>query len=62
MIRVNIETPEINIGKTTVGGGNWVANYWVVRLLDEVVRGLDKATPDSGYNVRKNLIERLSQL
>ena len=61
MIRVSIETPVVNVGKTSPGGQNWVPNYWVVQLLNNVVRALDMATPNEGYKVREHLIEELSR-
>ncbi len=52
MIKVSIETPVVNIGKQCPGGDNWVPNYWVVQLLNDVVRALDMATPKEGYAER----------
>ncbi len=61
MIRVTVETPEINVGKTCPGGDNWVPNYWVVKMIDDVVRAMDAATTAQSYKVRENLIEALSK-
>jgi len=61
MIRVTVETPEINVGKTCPGGDNWVPNYWVVKMLDDVVRAMDAATGPQHYKIRENLIEALSK-
>jgi len=60
MVEISIKTCELDVGKRG-GGGNFVDNYWVVKLLDDVVRALDVATPDSCYNVRSHLIEALSK-